>query len=822
MVTKKPIKKKKKKSLPLRIIKTTIITFFSIFLLMAVAACGVTLAIIKTAPKLDINAVLTLNQPSTLYDGKDEYMDDVLTDEKRTVISIKDMPIELQNAFISIEDERFRTHPGIDIKRIFGAAYIDVKSKITGSNVLHGASTLTQQLVRNTILTDEVSFKRKIQEAYLAVELERYLSKDQILEAYMNTIFLGGNAHGVESAANQYFNKKANQLTLLECAFIAGIPQNPSRTYANVEIAKKAGDNPDDAAKKSVDFYENRTATVLGKMYETGHITKDQYDKAIEELRDKKLVFSSQAVTSNRMNYEWFALPAIEQVKKDLKAQYKYSDTEINSLLMYGGLKIYTTMDKNLQDSAQKVLDDDSNFGITSKKDKQGIIQPQAAVTIMDYHKGEVKAIIGGRGVNPPRSYNRAAFNGSKEFLRPTGSSIKPLSVYSPAIDTKQLTAASIVEDSPLSYDLQMKYGDKRTNTPYNPRNYDTDGFSGDVTVRTAIKRSINLVAIKIEDKIGLDTGKAYAKKFGITNILEKPNSAGQYDGIAAMALGELTNGTNPLTMTAAYGVFGNNGLLTEPRLYRKVVDKTGKTILETKINTSKVLTPQSAYVMYDLLKGPTSDYGTAPNARFGDIPVAGKTGTSGDKKNFWFCGLTPYYSGAVWIGDDIPTSHYDIYSSTSSGIWSKIMKEAHKGLTYTDIQQPSGVTRVDVCSVSGKIATDACYNDSQGLTPYSELFIDDTVPTAICTYHSSTPVHTETNDAANNNSDNKATTGDKSNTNDNSKATTSSPKSDLDTPAPSVNTPNNPNNNSAPGSTNSTKNNTNTQQPAANDKKKN
>lgn len=815
MVKKKPLKKKKK-SLPLRIFKTTMIFILSIFILTGVAACGVTLAIIETAPKLDINAVLTLNQPSTLYDSKDEYMDDVLTDEKRTVLSIKDMPIELQNAFISIEDERFRTHHGVDIKRIFGAAYIDVKSKITGSNVLHGASTLTQQLVRNTILTDELSFKRKIQEAYLAIELERYLSKDQILEAYMNTIYLGGSAYGVESAANQYFNKKANQLTLLESAFIAGIPQNPSRTYVNVEIAKKAGENPDDAAKRSIDFYENRTATVLGKMYETGHITKDQYDKAIAELKDKQLVFTSQAVTTNRLNYEWFSLPAIEQVRKDLKTQYKYSDSEINSLLMYGGLKIYTTMDKNLQDAAQKILDDDSNFGIKSKNDKQGIIQPQAATTIMDYHKGEVKAIIGGRGSNPPRSYNRAAFNGSKEFLRPTGSSIKPLSVYAPAIDTKQFTAASIVEDSPLSYELQMKYGDKRTNTPYNPRNYDTDGFSGDVTVRNAIKRSINLVAIKIEDKIGLDTGKAYAKKFGITNILEKPNAAGQYDGIAAMALGELTNGTNPLTMTAAYGVFGNNGLLTEPRLYRKVIDKTGKTILETKVNTSKVLSEQSSYIMYDLLKGPTSDYGTAPNARFSDMPVAGKTGTSGDKKNFWFCGLSPYYSGAVWIGDDIPTSHYDIFSSTASGIWAKIMKEAHKGLAYKDVQQPSGVVKVDICPASGKLATDFCYNDSQGLTPYSELFFEDTVPTGICGYHTGAPVHPAANETNTTNADDKTTPNDKAD--ENTKNGTNNQASDKDSPAPTVNTPNpNVKNNN----TNNANTKTNTQQSTSTDKKK-
>lgn len=703
-------KKKKKKKTSFKVLKIVLITLLSIIILSGVALGGVVLAIINTAPPLDVNEILTLNEPSIIYDSNDKYMDNVITDEKRTVVSIKDMPDNLKHAFVSIEDERFYTHKGVDPRRLAGVVYIDIMNKIKHVNTLQGASTITQQLISNTLLSKEVTIKRKVQEMYLALELEKRLSKDQILEAYMNTIFLGGTAHGVEAAANQYFNKSVKDLSLIECAYIAGVPQSPSVYYPF-----------SDSAKKNPSVYLNRTKSVLSKMYENGYIKKDQYDAAIKDLSDKKLAFQQPSATANKMNYEWFSLPAIVQVKNDLKAQYHYNDSEINSLLMYGGLKIYTTMDRSLQDAAKKVLDDNKNYGNLS-------VQPQASAVIMDYHTGEVKTIIGGRGEQPARSFNRAAFNGSKEFLKPVGSSIKPLTVYSAAIDSNLATAATVVEDSPLPEEIGKKYGPP--GQPYNPRNYETGYFSGDVTIREAIKKSINLVAIKLEDKIGLKTGAAYGEKYGLPLVNQDKQS------ISALSLGQLTYGSNTLTMAAAYGVFGNNGVYTEPRLYRKVVDKRGITILETKPNTRKVLTPQSAYIMFDLLKGPTSEGGTAPNARFSSMPVVGKTGTSGDKQDFWFCGLTPYYSGAVWIGDDKPKKHDDISSATSAGIWQKIMAEAHKNLPVKDIERPSGIVTATVCADSGKIPTDLCAKDPRGNRTITDIFAEGTVPASLCDAH--------------------------------------------------------------------------------------
>ena len=716
--------KTKNKKSKHKIIKTILISILSIIILSGVALCGVVLAIINTSPELDVNQILTLNETSKLYDSNAQLMDNVVSDEIRTYISINDMPKNLKNAFVSIEDERFDTHHGIDIRRIVGVVLYDIESKIKNQASLQGASTITQQLIKNTVLSSEITLKRKIQEMYLATELEKKLSKDQILEAYLNTIPLGGNLHGVEAASDQYFSKHAKDLTLIQSAYVGGVTQNPSKFYpftravdnVNVFIPK---------TKKDLLVITTRTKTVLTKMYDLKKITKEEYDNSIKELDTKKITFNPPKNISNRLTYEWFSLPVIEQVKSDLKAQYHYSDKEINSILMYNGLKIYTTMDKSLQDASQKIIDDKNNILIRDVVN--GIIQPQASAVIMDYHTGEVKTIIGGRGTQPARSFNRAAFNGSKEFIKSPGSSIKPLTVYGPAIDTKMATSATVIEDSPLSPELGKL--NPVNGKPWDPKNYDTSGFSGFVNVREAITKSINLVAIKLEYAMGLKTGASYGEKFGLKLTTNDKSSC------SALALGEIS-GTNTLTMAAAYGTFGNSGLYTAPKLYRKVQDRTGKILLETKIFNRKVLSPQAAFISYDLLKGPTSDNGTAPNARFSDMPVAGKTGTSSEKKNFWFSGLTPYYSGSVWVGDDSPRTYTNVFSSTSAGVWSKIMAEAHKNLSVKDIDEPSGIVRGPICRDSGKLPNEYCLKALAGNSIYTELFIDGSVPTTFCDIH--------------------------------------------------------------------------------------
>ena len=712
--------KTRKKKHRFRFLKIFLVIIIILISFCAVAGVGIGLAIIKTAPPLDVNQILSLNEPSVLYAANGKFMDIVSTDQNRTVIPYKDMPQDLKNAFVSIEDERFYKHNGIDIKRITGVIYIDIKNKITKQTGVQGASTITQQLLKNTVLSNEVTIKRKLQEMYLAVQLEKHLSKDQFLEAYMNTINVGGNAYGVESAANQYFNKSAKDLNLLQCAFIAGVAQSPSSFYSSA-VSKKNAD--DMAAHKNTSsiYYVNRTKTVLHKMYENGNISKQQYDQCINDLINNKLGLSITSLNKNRLNYEWYSIPAINQVKNDLKSQYHYTDSEIDKLLMYGGLKINTAMDMDIQNSTQSTIDN-----IVTRTNKNNLVQPQAAAVIMDYHTGEVKAIIGGRGQQPARSYNRAASN---DFLRAPGSSIKPLTVYSPALDSKKATPGTVLDDAPLTPELGRKMNNGAN---YDPQNSPA-GFTGYITMREAIMRSVNIYALKLENEIGINTGVEYGKKYGLQ--IDKTDEG----SISAIALGQLDNGeykgTNPLTMAQAYGVFGNNGTYTYARMYTKVVDKSGKVILESKPQTKSVISPQAAYLVYDLLKGPVSPGGTGPGANFGTMPVRGKTGTSTDSKNLWFCGLTPYYSAAVWIGND-DYSDTGITSSYAADIWGKIMKSAHKDLSPKDVAMPNGIVTATICKESGKVPTDLCARDPRGSQDISEMFIAGTVPTSLCDIH--------------------------------------------------------------------------------------
>lgn len=693
--TKKNIKLKKKKK-RFRVLKTILLLLFFTFILTSVAGAGFIFATIKSAPALDINGtILNLDQPSELYDDKGKGIDTVITSQKRYVITMNEIPANLANAFVSIEDERFYKHNGIDLKRIAGALYNDVKSKINKQNNIQGASTITQQLIKSRMflsssLQNRLSMKRKVQEAYLAIQLEKSLSKKQILEAYMNTIFLGGQANGVEAASRQYFNKDVKDLNLVQCAFIAGLAQSPSAYSPFLSNAKK---NPN--------IYLNRTKIVLFKMKENNYINNSEYQTALNDLNSNKLTFSSYQV-SYKYNYEWFSLPATNEVKKDLKAQYHYTDEEVDSLLRDGNLKIYTTMDTDLQTNIQNKLNNTDYLSGQSKTNKNGILEPQASAVIYDYHTGEVKAMIGGRGDQPPTSYNRAYSN---NFLRSTGSSIKPITVYAPAIDLKIATAGSTIDDSPLPTDLQEKYGSN--GTPYNPTD-DEDPTNAPMPLKEALGRSSNLVAIKLEDKVGLTNGATYAEKFGLSlNQTDKSS-------IAALALGEI-HGTNTLAMAAAYGVFGNGGLYSTPRLYTKVVDKKGNTLLQSNYSTRKVISPQAAYVMFNLLGAPMDPGGTGTNARreLGDMPAGGKTGSATDYRNLWFCGLTPYYSAAVWVGND-DNSKCGIYSSAAAGIWGEIMSIAVKNKTVKDITMPSGVSKIgDYVFIDGTTPSNLTPNDN-------------------------------------------------------------------------------------------------------------
>lgn len=685
-----------------------------------VTVSGFVFAIIKTSPPLFIEAVKDLDQASQLFDANGEFMDEVLTSEKRYVISLDEMPLNLRNAFISIEDERFYEHSGIDIQRIFGALITDIKKILNKETGLHGASTITQQVIKNNILTNEVSIIRKIREIYLALELEKQMSKDEILQVYLNTIFVGGNAYGVEAGALQYFSKNAKDLTLAQSAFLAGSTQHPTRYYSSA------------VSDEDSQFYKNRTLTVLSKMLELGYIEREDYDQAVNEVNNDQIGFNIRTV-NNSYNYEWFSRPVVEELTKDLKEVYGYTDEEIKLHLRNDGLKIYTTMDRDLQNHSQDVLNNATNYiNLAEWTDENGIIQPQMSSVVIDFKTGHVKSIIGGRGKQEANSYNRAA---SDKFLRSIGSTTKPLTAYTPLIDLKLGHAGTGVEDSPLSKELSSKYGG------WNPSNEVKGNFLGYTNVRYSLERSINLSSIKIVDLVNLDNALDYGLRFGLHYNDNSKHS------IATLALGQFNNdpnnldGGNTLILASAYSVFANNGVLTEPITYTHVVDKNGKVILENIPEKTQVVSPQTAYIMYDLLKGPVERYSSRP-AKFGDIPVAGKTGTTENNKDLWFAGITPYMAGAVWVGADKPTELKDKYGnkpfsgSTASALFGKIMAKAHESLPPVDIPRPEGIVSANICSVSGMLATSYCRSDPRGSKVYTEIFTKGTVPTHSCDIH--------------------------------------------------------------------------------------
>lgn len=730
-------RKQKKKSHKNQSKVTKFLKWFFIGILLlgitAVTVVGVyVLSIIRSSPDLDVQAIQSLNQPSILYDDQGNFMDNVITREQRYVVKSEEIPDNLKKAFVAIEDERFYEHKGIDVKRVFGVIASNIKSKLSGSNMVQGASTITQQLIKNAILTNEFSYERKIKEMYLALELEKHLSKDEILTTYLNTIPMGGYQYGVSAAAQRFFSKNVSDLNLIECAYLGGLTQAPT-SYDGLSEANK--ENPS--------RYLNRTKSVLFKMHELGYISSEQYNDAINEIDTNGIKFTPNNKLS-KTNFEWFTRPAITQVKQDLMDKYKYTQEEVDKLIANGGLKIYTSMNRDLQNNVQKVLDDPNNYkAITSnpnEKNEDGVYKLQSSATIIDYKTGHVKALVGGRGEQPAMSHNRAYYD-----LKSIGSATKPLTVYGPAIDLGLGGAGSVVNDSPLTNKELSSTGYK--DQPKNEYN----SYRGPLTFREAIKISSNLAAIKIANEVGTSNSIAYGEKLG---LVYGPHSR----GISTTALGQFQNdpnnpdGGNTYTLASAFGVFGNNGVKTTAKLYTKVLDSHGNVILDTSTPEEiDVFSPQASYIVYDMLKSQVES-GSAKSAKFGNIPVAGKTGTTTGDKDYLFAGLTPYYSAAVWVGYDKPREMRTSSGTVTSPIFGKIMGLAHKGLQYKEVEQPSGISKIAVCMDSGLKPTSFCTQDPRGSRVYYDWFIDGSAPTQYCNYHTkaNTP---EPNPNENNNS---------------------------------------------------------------------
>lgn len=695
-------RKKRKKS----ILKGILI----ILLILISAGAGIGIAIIKSAPALDVNFYDSLKQSGKLYDKDGTLIGTVSDVENRQVVPLTKIPIHLQKAFIAIEDERFETHHGIDIKGIFRAIWYDIKTMSRSQ----GASTITQQLIKNTVLTPKKQFTRKIQEMYLAIKLERMLSKDQILEYYLNTIFLGGNAYGVQSASHLYFGKDVWELNCAESAFIAGLTKYPAKYYP---YSKKNMENPETIIA--------RQRTVLKKMLETGKLTQQEYTEALEQ----KLEFKSKEniITAK---YQWFVEAAIEQISKDFSQKYGITESEARQKIRTSGYSIYLTIDTNIQEKAEEVIENPSYYPRISENKKyyaknskdEKLIQPQAAAVVVDSTTGEVRAIVGGRGPHPLLSYNRAT---DPEMARQPGSSIKPLAVYAPAIENRIVTPASVIEDSPMPIEFV------KANGGWDPKNYD-GRFKGYVTIRNAVKDSINLVAVKLEQKIGVKTGVDFLQnRFHISTVDTKGDR-----NIPALALGGMTYGVTPLEMASAYSVFANNGIYSEPIMYTMVKDNKDRVLLEKESKQTRSMSPEGAYLMSDMLQTVVKS-GTGKKASLGSMPSGGKTGTTDSNTNGWYVGMTPYYSGAVWMGHD--DKNYPIkglIGGTVAPMWREIMKVAHKGLPVKDFPKASNIVTAQVCLDSGKAPSELCENDQRGSRIYNEIFIEGTEPVDICDIH--------------------------------------------------------------------------------------
>ncbi|MGL4453360.1 MAG: transglycosylase domain-containing protein [Sarcina sp.] len=706
-----------------------VISFTLMFLVLTaiVTLAGFAFAVIKSTSDINLADIQNLAQPAQFYSSSGEKVDTLLTSEHRFKLQSDEIPKTLKDAYVSIEDERFYDHQGVDVKRILGAALFNLKSKLSGNDALQGGSTLTQQLIKNTVLTDERNIQRKIKEAYLSLELEKIQSKDEIITAYLNTIPLGGTTYGVQAASQRYFSKNAKDLTLIESAYLAAVTQAPTTYDAFAERNQKEPER-----------YIKRVKTVLMKMLELGKITQAEYDQGIKDLDEGKLKFYYKEPT-NSLNYESFNRATINQVIQDLQDQLGYTQDEAESLIEKGGLHIYTTMDKNLQDEIQGILNERSNLGVPGSDTFDGNTPKlQASTVITDYKAGQVKVLIGGRGEQSPNGLNRA-YN----VLKPTGSSTKPLLAYAPAMDLKLVHPGSVFDDAPLEPALYSKYGN------WNLNNYTRGVFSGYTTLRTGLQKSLNTIAVKTADKAGIKNIVAYGEKFGI-----KFNDTSK-NAMSSLALGEFSggmvddensDGSNPYYMANAFGAFGNGGIVTEAKLYTEIKDSNGKVVLKANPKKTQVISPQTAYVMNDMLQA-SGVSGAVPGIR-----TVGKTGTSSDNKNYWYSGLTGHYASSVWIGYDMPQSMGSSSSNTAGRLFKKVMTAAHKGKQDVKLEKPDGIISVSYCMDSGLIPTGLCSGDQRGSRVASTIAVSGSQPKSYCDVHVSAKVNKLNNKLANTN----------------------------------------------------------------------
>ena len=680
---------------------------------------GVAKAYMETTPTLDTERIEDQAETSYIYDMNGEQITAYTGIENRDWASLDEIPIKLQQAVVAIEDVRFYNHDGVDLKRLLGAFL----SNLMNDNV-QGGSTITQQLIKNRMLTTERTYKRKIQEAYLAMQLEKEYNKDQILEAYMNTIFLGGSNYGVKAAAQDYFHKSLDQLTLRESAMLAGITQYPYSYDPRRSFYVKKDPKP----------VNDRTDKVLMQMYKAGYITKEEYEQA---LKESVFVYDTADV-SKMYDYPYFVEYAVYDVITHFLKLRGLQDTkenraDIENEIRTSGYKIYTTVDPKVQIALQDSInnwDDYPELEDESKAIKQSpnadgsvteTVQPQAAAVIVDHKTGQIKALVGGR----PTPEVKKTLNRAYQTTMPVGSSIKPIAVYAPAID-KGASDGTIVPNMPVKIEGWDDGG----------KGYPSGGASkyGPVTLRTALVSSLNsATAFTLLDLVKLDDSYNYLVEMGINpNHIQKTGSG--------LALG--TSGITPVEMAGAFATIANGGVYKEPLAFTEVRDKHNNVILsadDVRVE-NPVFKESTAFIVADMLVNAVKS-GTGTKAKIDGMTIGGKTGTNQDAKGVFFAGISPYYTATLWIGhDDYAPLKSDVYASSSAApLWKDFMSKILEGMPDAKIidktPEELGLVSVEICSVTGKRATEACKAD-QHHPPQQAYYVQGTQPAEECDAH--------------------------------------------------------------------------------------
>ena len=713
------------------VIMMTAKMLFFVILLIGLTGAGVAAGIAKawvdTAPDLDLAQIGAQSQTSFIYDISGNLIMEFKGSENRIYVELEDIPQQLINAVIAVGDARFYEHHGVDLKRIVGAL---VKNVLGGDT--QGASTITCQLVKLTLLNSDQNYKRKMQEAYLALELEKNLSKEEILEAYLNVIYMGGSSYGMKIAAQDYFGKDLQDLSLRECACLARIIRNPSRYNPRTNYYRR----------KTPEVIEDNTNYVLRQMLDQELITQEEYDQARSERLN--VVETSTAASANMYDNAYYVEYAIYDVVTKMLRVEGLEDTRFNrsameTKLRNGGYKVFTALNPEVQQVVQSTItnwsqypsmrysNDSSTQASLGGGEYLTVVQPQCAAAVMDWHTGQLVAVVGGRS----EPIQRKQLNRANRSGMPVGSSLKPLAVYGPAFDLGYSPGTPV-----LNLPIPIKGWVSENGYP---TNFGGGGYTGVESMRYAINKSHNTsTAHVLMDYVGIENAVTYLLKLGVS-----PNSIIATG--AGLALG--ASGVTVIELATAFGAIANSGVYQESYAFSQILNPDGTVYIDVREvqETWQAFKPSTAYMLVDVLQGCVSPEGTGYRANFGGLTVAGKTGTHTNSIGVTFAGMTGYYSGAVWIGSD----NYKPLTSDATGgnyaapLWAEMMRQVHSVTGCTTDRAiiagtPSdyGLTACTVCGVSGMLPTSACRADANGHDTTTDYYLSGTEPTAKCNMH--------------------------------------------------------------------------------------